>query len=691
MTIHSTNITLRRGLCRALLSLLFTLVASAAFAQSPAPRGAIKGTVVDAQTGEPLVGTTVLVEGTTLGTVTDGEGSFTISNILPGTISIIAQYLGYEIYRQDVYVEGGKEVAVRIALSSQGINVGDVIVIAQIDRESESVLLSEQKDAVVAMQAVGALEMSRKGISDAQAAVAQVWGVSQQEGVKNVFVRGLGDRYNATYLNGFPLPSEDPEYKNISLDFFTTDVIRNIGVNKVFSAHNNGDVGGAVIDINSKELFGKHAFSLDVDAGFNSGVAGAKFRKQDGVGYFGGSNTALPTEYLDGSADPNYPVRRVRADFANSLDPSIVRVPVNHSYGISGGYRFDLGRNRNPLSFFVVATHSTSYSHTKETVRNSEMRDVIYQDMTGDRSSIGINQLVLANLDFKVDRRHEMAYNFLLIHANEQYVGEFTGHDDNKYMDSFDSSGEQVYLGFMRRQQSNDNLLLVHQLTTRWTLHERVELRAGAAYNTIKGTEPDRRENNLSLRADGAYILTGGNGRQKRFFSELRENDLSGKADLRVMLSQKHGMERSNLTLGYRGRCVRDNFSASEYSYNKYNVDIASLDALRMDDIYNNTLLEAGRFTMGAPIKNEYKVTKSIHSGYIEATHQLARKLIANVGFQVDYVDMHVTGVKNNERRLEKLYYLPSLSLRWDIANKNSLRLGASQSYTLPQSKEMSD
>jgi len=49
--------------------------------------------------------------------------------------------------------------------------------------------------------------------------VAQVSGISKQEGVKNVFVRGLGDRYNATLLNGFPIPSEDPEYKNIALEF----------------------------------------------------------------------------------------------------------------------------------------------------------------------------------------------------------------------------------------------------------------------------------------------------------------------------------------------------------------------------------------------------------------------------------------------------------------------------------------
>ena len=53
-----------------------------------------------------------------------------------------------------------------------------------------------------------------------------------------------------------PFPSEDPEYKNISLDFFGTDIIQSVGVNKAFNAGGSSDVGGATIDIVSKELIG---------------------------------------------------------------------------------------------------------------------------------------------------------------------------------------------------------------------------------------------------------------------------------------------------------------------------------------------------------------------------------------------------------------------------------------------------
>ena len=135
----------------------------------------------------------------------------------------------------------------------------------------------DQRKAIVATQSIGAQELSRKGVGDAEGAVSKVSGVSKQDGVKNVFIRGLGDRYNSTLLNGLPLPSEDPEYKNIALSFFQTDVIQNIGVNKVFSAQNTADVGGAIIDITSKELFDSYALGLDVSGGFNTNVADVDF------------------------------------------------------------------------------------------------------------------------------------------------------------------------------------------------------------------------------------------------------------------------------------------------------------------------------------------------------------------------------------------------------------------------------
>jgi len=197
-------------------------------------------------------------------------------------------------------------------------------------------------------------------------------------------------------------------------------------------------------------------------------------------------------------------------DFKNSLDPSIVEVPMNHNFGFSGGKQFLVGEKRNPLSFFVVASHSIDNSYTKETVRNSIVSGLVYQDQVGEKYSQNTNQLVLGNVNFGINHKHNLEYNFMLVHANDQYVGEYSGKHGERHQDSED------YMGFLRRQQTNDNLLIINQLMSDWRLSDRLNLEAGVSYNTIKGLEPDRRENYLSRMTDGSYILTGSN-RQKRF------------------------------------------------------------------------------------------------------------------------------------------------------------------------------
>ncbi|MGS0526120.1 TonB-dependent receptor plug domain-containing protein [Zobellia nedashkovskayae] len=60
---------------------------------------------------------------------------------------------------------------------------------------------------------MGSQELARKGVSDAATAVTKVTGISKEEGSGNVYVRGLGDRFNITTLNGLPLPSNNTSKK----------------------------------------------------------------------------------------------------------------------------------------------------------------------------------------------------------------------------------------------------------------------------------------------------------------------------------------------------------------------------------------------------------------------------------------------------------------------------------------------
>lgn len=552
----------------------------------------IKGAVKDKLSKEPLIGATIRLLGTQAGAVTDMEGNFELNSmgVLEGMYDIEIKYVGYKTeVRRKVRVENGKLVILNLELETDAQELADVVVVAKKNRENENMLLLEQQKAVIAVQSVGVRELSRKGVSDAEGAVTKVAGVSKQDGVKNVFIRGLGDRYNATTFNGFALPSEDPEYKNISLDFFGTDIIQSVGVNKAFNAGGSSDVGGATIDIVSKELIGSGNLGFGISGGLNTQTVAADFLKQDGVNFMGFANRTEP-------ADEN------SWNFRNKLDPSTQHFQINRSYSISGGKRFYVGKDKNPLSFFLTAGHTTDYQYTDEIIRNTTTSGTVYKDMNGKKYAENISQLALANVDFDMQNRHHISYNLMMIHANTQSVGDYNG-KNSIFSDDYEN------LGFTRRQQTNDNMLIVNQLMTNWGLTKSLSLDAGASYNMVKGYEPDRRINNLTKAEDG-YTLLRGNS-QQRYFSTLDEDDLNVKAGL-VYRLKDNIEEISNVRFGYTGRFVDDNFKATEYNLTVGHVStLPSLDNLSLDDYYNQENFASDWFKIQKNL-DEYTVKKKV-------------------------------------------------------------------------------
>ncbi len=153
---------------------------------------------------EPLIGATIRLVGTPAGAVTDMDGNFELNStgVLEGLYDIEIKYVGYKTeVRRKVRVENGKLVILNLELETDAQELADVVVVAKKNRENENMLLLEQqKKAVIAVQSVGVRELSRKGVSDAEGAVTKVAGVSKQDGVKNVFIRGLGRPLQCNYF-----------------------------------------------------------------------------------------------------------------------------------------------------------------------------------------------------------------------------------------------------------------------------------------------------------------------------------------------------------------------------------------------------------------------------------------------------------------------------------------------------------
>lgn len=664
------------GIKKLALLCLFVSFSVFTFAQ----KGTLKGLVTDQKTKEPLVGATIMLEGTTSGTITDFDGNYQLGNIAPGTYTVHCSFISYETKKlPNIQIKAGQTFSLNVQLGESIVEIEDVKVVAKANRESENMLLVEQKNAVMAVQAIGAEEISRKGASDAEAAVTKVSGISKQEGVKNVFVRGLGDRYNATTLNGFALPSEDPEYKNLSLDFFSSDVIKTIGVNKVFSPGLTGDVGGAVINVESKELTGQGEFELSASLGGNSATLGKDFLTPEGVSKFG--------YYTPTGAPANQTEANTSYSFKNKLNPSEQKAGINQSYSFSGGHKLS-----DKVNFFLTGGYNIDYYYNTGVSRNTNTAGTFTQDFDYKKYERSTNHLVMGNLSYKASNKTELSFNTMYIHTNSEYYGLFEG--THRY---FSDAGADQDQGIRIRQQVNDNTLFVNQLVAKLQISTRMKSDIGAAFNLVRGNEPDRRINNLFYTdyTNEKLAYLGNSGNQQRFDSELSENDLNFRAGFTYDLKEDQD-NKSMLAFGYYGRIVKRDFEASIFDHTIGSgasglvYDYASLS---LDDFFSQSGMDQNYFNLSYA-KDVYEVQTFTNSPYADVTYQLGNRWILAGGFRADLVDMTIDydlnkGQDEGSDGIKKTFILPSINAKYDINDKNSIRFGASKTYTMPQSKEI--
>jgi outer membrane receptor protein involved in Fe transport len=169
------------------LSLLLLLsIPGVIFAQS----GKIRGTIVDQATKEPLVGANVIIEGTTMGTATDVDGTFMIINVPVGTYTMRASYIGYRTFTiTNIRVSGDLTTEVNFALSSEDVQVQTVEIVA------ERPLVN--KNATNAVRFTTAEDIQNIPVRGVANLIALSAGVVQQQ--NQIYIRG-GRQEQVGYL-----------------------------------------------------------------------------------------------------------------------------------------------------------------------------------------------------------------------------------------------------------------------------------------------------------------------------------------------------------------------------------------------------------------------------------------------------------------------------------------------------------
>ena len=237
-----------------------------------AQKGTFIGVVTDKEmNNEPLPFANVFVKGTTVGVTTDFDGNYAL-NVAEGEWTIVFSFIGYETVEKVVTVVADESIELNQVMgASEGVGLDEVVVKAVVSKEKESALLVEQKKAVVIRESIGAQRLTKVGVSNASGATTKIAGVAKSESSSAVYIRGLGDRYLLTTMNGLPIPSDDVENKNINLNLFSTGIIQNVAISKTYSTANYSDQASGSVDVISKR-YSKNGFSVGLQSGANTNV-----------------------------------------------------------------------------------------------------------------------------------------------------------------------------------------------------------------------------------------------------------------------------------------------------------------------------------------------------------------------------------------------------------------------------------
>lgn len=156
-------------------------------------RGRIKGTVVDLQTGEPLIGANVIVMGTSIGAATDANGDFLLMNLEASVYEVRASYLGYQtITLTNVRVNADLTTYINFQLPSEDVQVGTVMIVA--DRP----LI--QKDATNKVRITSSEDIEALPVRGVNNILGLTAGVVLQN--NNIYIRGGRRDEVGYYLEG---------------------------------------------------------------------------------------------------------------------------------------------------------------------------------------------------------------------------------------------------------------------------------------------------------------------------------------------------------------------------------------------------------------------------------------------------------------------------------------------------------
>ncbi len=673
-------------------------------------KGEVTGKLIDAEFQDPVAFANILVKGTTTGTTTDFDGNY----VLPldeGIYTLTYSFLGYKTVEiTEIEIKAGEVTTVNVNMEVLAEGLDEAVISVTVSKNTETAVLAIQKKAVNLLDGLSAETFKKSGSSNVASAIKSVPGVSVQGG-KYVYVRGLGDRYTKSILNGVDIPGLDPDRNTIQLDIFPTNIIDNVLVLKSASANYPADFTGGIVNIETKDYPTKEEYSLSLSGSFNPDM---HFNDQY-LSYEGGGTDFLGFD--DGTRD--VPINRNqdipnRFDFDPRLttitklfDPTLAAAQENsfmdYSLGFTAGNQYVIGENGNRIGFLASASYRNSTTYYEDAQNNFFRRnaDKSVFELETDRTQggrIGSNNVLVSGLlgtSLKTERS-KYKLNLLHLQNGQSTAGVFS--QTLNFTDFINFAKDN--LEYTERSISNALLTGTHtnedaSWTTEWALSPTLS----------RINDKDIRTTSFQVEEDILSIPQ--NNQPKRIWRELEEINAVAKLDFtrKYSLSEKD----AKLQFGAYGSYKQRDFSILNFEIQN-NTTTAQFngeaDAILSEENLWTVANNSGSFidpdiSIAEPA-NTYEATQQNIAGYASNEFKIGGKLRTIIGLRVEKFESRYTGEDNkdpsdpdkvifdDETILDKFDFFPTANLILELTEEMNLRGSFARTTARPSFKEAS-
>ncbi|MCH2110370.1 MAG: TonB-dependent receptor, partial [Polyangiaceae bacterium] len=666
--------------------------------------GKIVGQVIDSETQRPVAGAQVYVRGKEAALTTDSEGRFEVE-VLQGDHAISVLQSGYASQTEEnIIVEPEQPTEVKLSLNPSSAELEDFVVTAPYVQGGVSSGIAEEQQSSAVQDVIGAEQMSKSGDSDASSALGRVTGLTVVGG-KFVYVRGMGERYSSTLLNGAQVPSPEPERRVVPLNLFPTTVLESVVVQKTYSPDMPADFGGGVVQLRTRSY--PEEFLFKVGGSLNA-ITGTSFTQgpsyqgspTDWLGFDNGSrnrSSELAAVSKRGEPvtignrfEPGVTAEEMAAlgrSLPNSWNTSQKTLPPGGKLNITVGDSLQLGKM--PFGYVAAAQYSNDTQRRTETrrtvgVSGDDLTVNSSYDIDRVNNNVGITGMLGLGLEFLPNQNIFSNTMILRNSDNLSLEAEGFGQETPERLSRLRFVERQLFTQQLRGEHVFEAL---NNFQANWRF----------VYSNASRSEPDRRDyryDQIDNLPGEPYLVSVRGGAIQRFYSDLDDKIFEGGLDLTypiawtedIITKIKGGamlLDRSREVTTYRYQYYVDSFLPLDQRNDLRAQDLETIMApenIRTDGV-----------TFGETTGEDepYNASQKLRAGYgMVETPLGVESLNLMAGLRYESSLQNVNSINENAD-LNKGDWLPAATLTWAFIEDMQVRGGYSKTVSRPDFREL--